>query len=271
MMNDIFIKDFGPMPSIFSGRGRVSKFYHLLIDFCVPLYYLTDNKPFNVYVPDHFRFNPGVYKRGNKHDMSEQAIYKIINTIFDGRLNIRINETNKQSDELWQWTEKFLKQPYPDYVDISEYGFDMQDQHAKLRMGVWSNYPSCYYDKIRSDMWRKFPIQHSRDHVTIIKRAKENGFYRPSEFNQLIPQIERHFKQQRKTVGVYDFSSTPFEQQIDICQKSDTIVGQHGAGLSNAIFMKPGGTLIEWSPVQFPCYKILATQAGLKYKLDKYT
>ena len=58
-----------------------------------------------------------------------------------------------------------------------------------------------------------------------------------------------------------------FSQQVDLYSKASVMVGPHGAGLANAVFMPEGSLLVELFSRDNanPCFEILAKTAGLKY------
>ena len=56
-------------------------------------------------------------------------------------------------------------------------------------------------------------------------------------------------------------------QQIDLFRSANTVIGLHGAGLANIVFMKPGGTVIELTPSSGynPSIQELAASNSLQY------
>ncbi len=61
-----------------------------------------------------------------------------------------------------------------------------------------------------------------------------------------------------------------FEEQMELFYSAAVVVGQHGAGFSNAIAMRPGSTLLEVLPETASgsnrlnvCYAILAFTLGI--------
>jgi capsular polysaccharide biosynthesis protein len=62
-------------------------------------------------------------------------------------------------------------------------------------------------------------------------------------------------------------SETPFLDQVALFSEAKITVGPHGAGLSNAVFCRPGTTLVEFMPESRPigCFDRLAQIVGLDY------
>ena len=56
-------------------------------------------------------------------------------------------------------------------------------------------------------------------------------------------------------------------QQIELFASLDIVIGAHGAGLTNIIFMSPKSFLYELFPPfwQFACYKRLASNMDIQY------
>lgn len=59
-----------------------------------------------------------------------------------------------------------------------------------------------------------------------------------------------------------------FDDQVRLFAGASLLVGTHGAGLTNAIFMPAGSALVEIVPSWYPvaCYLVMANEAGLRYR-----
>lgn len=66
---------------------------------------------------------------------------------------------------------------------------------------------------------------------------------------------------------VVDFSDMPFREQVRLMQSAEVLIGAHGAGLTNLLWMPVGGRVVELEPPSFrsPCYEQLAALAGHRY------
>lgn len=65
-----------------------------------------------------------------------------------------------------------------------------------------------------------------------------------------------------------ELDSMSLKDQVDIFAKADLVVAEHGAGLVNAMFMRPGSTLVEVTPgpmVGRWMYRLIAHHGRLNY------
>jgi hypothetical protein len=62
-------------------------------------------------------------------------------------------------------------------------------------------------------------------------------------------------------------------QQVQIFAEASLVIGPHGAGLANAVFMEPGSVLIEILQDSYPnnCFEILARKAHLEFNRVMYS
>ena len=45
-----------------------------------------------------------------------------------------------------------------------------------------------------------------------------------------------------------DFAAIPFKEQLQVIQRTDILVGVHGAGLTHAMFLRPHSAMVEVLP-----------------------
>lgn len=62
-----------------------------------------------------------------------------------------------------------------------------------------------------------------------------------------------------------DFENLTFDEQVQICNKSELMVGVHGSGLTNLMFMNQNAKVIEIDPFDwgFNCYEHLAKNLSM--------
>jgi hypothetical protein len=73
--------------------------------------------------------------------------------------------------------------------------------------------------------------------------------------------------QRRGPTNVVDFAAIPWEQQVRLVAAHDVLVGVHGNGLTNALWMRPGSLLLEIFPpnAHHYDYQFFAELCGLQY------
>jgi len=83
-------------------------------------------------------------------------------------------------------------------------------------------------------------------------------------------EVERQALTTASGVGakIVDFAMLDIFEQAQVCRDAETVIGSHGAALVNALFCRPGSTLIELVPAEYHnrCYEWLAHTCGLIYK-----
>jgi hypothetical protein len=127
--------------------------------------------------------------------------------------------------------------------------------------------PSGNYDqKITTALIKKLKDRyHNNKRMDLgdkiyISRGKAGRRHITNE-EELLPLLARH---DFKTVYLEDYS---WEDQVSICQNAKYLISNHGAGLTNLIFMNPGSKVMELGGAQnqFYHYFALAQQAQITY------
>ena len=249
--------------TVFSGLGRITGYYHLLIDFIVPLYIDSRGDDITVNVespcldPMHNRpSRPGV--------LHNDRVKYIISSVFDERITFKKNKNNKSCGKIWLNEEQRNTYPLPKIIQNTERWWLSNFETCPQHRGIWGEYNQSHYEYFRENMWNKFNIPSPECYyVTIIHRGDDANLR-----GKLPRDICNKIKQQFKTnlpVRIVNFGDLSFEQTIRICRETKILIGQHGAGLANCIFMQPGSEIIEYGPFKLPCYQILANCCGLVY------
>lgn len=244
----------------FSGNGVFSKYYHLIIDFCLPIFFHADaNEKITIYKQRKsmvFDAIPG--------SLSQSKIDNILNTIFSNRLNIvELECQEKNSDEIWLTNNS--KESY----NLDEkyiYGILSKFINESKHKGLWSNYPAEYYTKLKDYFFNQFPDlanDENNKKITVVVRGQKGArSWRPKQC-----EIDKIYSLYSSDVEVefVDFAELPFIEQIKKMISTSVLIGSHGAGLTNAMFLKPESTLIELGHRAFPCFEILAEKCNIKY------
>ncbi|RWS31744.1 EGF domain-specific O-linked N-acetylglucosamine transferase-like protein [Leptotrombidium deliense] len=99
--------------------------------------------------------------------------------------------------------------------------------------------------------------------ITFITR--DTQYRRVLNEEQLINALRRKSKQLRVRKVNYNHQM-PFEEQLQITQNSDILIGMHGAGLTHCLFQPDWASLFElYNCDDANCYKDLARLRGLQY------
>ena len=68
-------------------------------------------------------------------------------------------------------------------------------------------------------------------------------------------------------IRLVDFAALPFSEQVKMARATDILVGVHGAGMTQGIFLPPGSTMVEILPPNLghKGYRNLAKLLGHRY------
>lgn len=110
-----------------------------------------------------------------------------------------------------------------------------------------------------------------RDHVPDALTRHPTREFGPAKRNipnlkAVAKSLEKHF-----SVELLDGSAQTPEETVAACSNADLLIGQHGAGLANALFLPPGAHVIEigWNPVEsnpLGHFEALSAELGLGWK-----
>lgn len=259
-MKDYFLSK----QTVFSGLGRITGYYHLLIDFIIPLYVDSYPDPVTVHVENRC-LDPTFDRPTQPGVLPNSRTLYIIDNVFGDNIQFKKNKQNKECNDIWLNVSERDSYPVHDILKGQKpwwlVNFDKNPEHR----GVWGDYNSSYYVKFRQNMWNKFEVeQPGQYYVTIIHRGHEANPRGFNTSNDAIEIIRDQFKTELP-VRVVDFSKLSFRETISICRETRVMIGQHGAGFANSVFMEPGSSIIEYGPFKTPCYYILANKCGLIY------
>ena len=244
----------------FSGMGVLSKYYHLLIDFCLPILYKSRNiKNINVCIQQGAFVTLPV-----AGGMSEQQISNVLKHVFDNRIKLlTLEEQPKHTQDIWLSEDDKKTYIMPEKYN---YGVLFERSDDTRQRGLWSDYPSEYYDVFRNHIHgRVKPEEHSKQ-ITFVQRQGPGS---RGNDTRMIKLIKEKYEQSEDTVQIVDFSEMSFEQQVQTCYNTKVLIGRHGGGLTNSIFLQPGTKVVEFGKRQFPCYEIMSRRCGLEYDYIK--
>lgn len=250
--------------TVFSGLGRITGYYHLLIDFIIPIYVDSQGEDVTVHVEN--RCLDATFDRPPRPGvMPNDRVLYIIDCVFGDRINFKKNRENKSCGSIWLNVDQRKNHPLQKILQDQKcwwlVNFDKNPEHR----GIWGEYDSAHYSQFRQDMWSRFNITEPKEKfVTIIKRGADVNPRKGKLPNDVVDRIQNRFKTDIP-VRVVDFSKLTFAETIQTCRESKVLIGQHGAGFANSVFMEPGSQIIEYGPYKTPCYCILADSCDLLY------
>ena len=251
-----------------SWDGGLHEYYHFLIDFAAPIVYLLKDKsagkktlimPEWDLVPAHGfgwdRFHL-TYSRDLARSMQAHADY-----LF-GPIGLEVRYEQNQSTY--------------EHMDCEELDWNPGDNARSM-----SNDKAAVYQHFR-DYARKLALGSDGDahndsviDVVILKRGMQNqgvpgGSCTGSCRRHLDPGFFVNATAFFEARGIsYELAITDnmdMRTQIRLFARARVLMGLHGAGLSNMIFMKPGGYVIELGLRKFDCFETLALfKLGLNY------
>lgn len=108
----------------------------------------------------------------------------------------------------------------------------------------------------------KSPLTPKRLTMTIVDRKQTRRLF---NLDSLVNATRRAYPDVK--VQVIDWAALPFEKQVETARKTDILVGIHGAGLTQALFMKESrGAMVEIMPdTGINCFHAIAMERDLHY------
>lgn len=252
--------------TVFSGLGRITGYYHLLIDFIIPLY--VDSRGDDITIHVENRCLDATYDRPPRAGvMPNDRVLYIIQSVFGNRINFEKNKQNKSCGKIWLDNNSRLNLPLQDILRDQQppwwgANFVKNPEHK----GIWGDYDQSHYTYFRDGMLKQFNIKKPTQYYVTITRRGTDAHNRKCKLpTNAVDLIKSDFETDLPK-RVVDFSSMSFEETIRTCLETKVLIGQHGAGFANSVFMEPGGKIIEYGPIKVPCYYILANGCGLSYE-----
>lgn len=101
-------------------------------------------------------------------------------------------------------------------------------------------------------------VDRPGDRTIVIDRMVTDPFYATSESEidmagaqrRSVPNLAQwaETSRERFALNIYDTTDLEVRDQVQLAAETRVLIGQHGAGLTNMVFMKPGGVVIEIHP-----------------------
>lgn len=102
----------------------------------------------------------------------------------------------------------------------------------------------------------------SRYRILLLSRRRRRVIINEQE---LVTQLQRLIP--NCDVTVVSFESMPFHEQINLVRRAHLLIGMHGAGFANAIWLTKMSAIIELFPYRYykPTYQLLAAMANVRH------
>lgn len=211
-------------------RGPLLGFYHFLTGYFVPTYWEMVNNPTEKHALLHCGpmtpwFDLLPYPPEELIDATEglQTAYRAASSGF-ARGHVLKTFTD------WDLYRKFSDRPLREV-----------SQHLRERLAGQAETDSAKAPKL---------LFVTRDYTPDVLRDHPSRSFGSQKRN--IPNLaaSAHSLSSHYTVEAIDGARATPQEMVTACLTADAIVGQHGAGLTNALFLRPGAKVIEigWTP-----------------------
>ncbi|CAF0997917.1 unnamed protein product [Brachionus calyciflorus] len=176
---------------------------------------------------------------------------------------------SRSPNDLNDWQRNFLEISSDLKIDETNYEFTNKANSNRYKLQCYKHVlvpgtsiylftgPKEAID-FREKVSRRYGIVYERRKVIIIKR-KNRLIVNQNEFEEFIRE-----KFGNESVECIFLEELNFQQQVEKISKAKLLIGVHGAGLTNGIFVPTLGTIIEITAPHFhyPLYERIAVQSG---------
>lgn len=132
---------------------------------------------------------------------------------------------------------------------------------------VGMDHPSCY-DPAVLQRYREIvharlnvPVPERADLTVIINRGESPAFYqsdaaenkRSANIRRSVPNMDEvvaAVREVRPDVQVVELETASLAEQVALFSRAKTVIAQHGAALTNVLWMPPGGHVVEFVPTE---------------------
>lgn len=229
--------------------GGIFDYYHFMIDWSAPmLFYLKDAGP----------------------EVTIHAPCFAIGSDEFG-LTFRLDEAvpkNRGSKAVWDRMFAYRHQ-HVDVVREREPPTTIEalPWHLQQDSQEWSLMKPEIYSYFREFWWSVAKPDFPSDaRILIIVRNSDRRQEVEESFKAGLEQARPLLDKAGVKYDIVDLATKTQEEQVKMVAESRVVIGMHGAGLSNTVFLRPKSLVVEMGWRQFPCFQNLAHQAGLEYQ-----
>lgn len=210
--NSIFLEPIPPE----GGRGNIEHYYHFVFDLILPIYFLTNEISATTFVLKNF----GIYSSRIKQVFPNCVRVELDTAVSEKTPRISLIGMNPNCVDLTNYDlKKFSTYMY------ELLGIDRSQTPNKILL-IERLPPESYFitDAIaKGGGTQRRSIPNHEDLALALKLMTKDPF----EFHNI--QLEK----------------IPLEKQVEYFYNARVVVAQHGAGLANCIWMRPGSIVIE--------------------------
>ena len=232
-------------------RGPLHGFYHFFTGYFMPLYWHrlhTPNK--KMAVVDSTPFNHWFsYLRGGEPEIVDR--HKSLKLTYKARVWGFASGYRIRAIRSWDKWSLFHRRP------LKAIASAIQEDFAERVSEMSTNPPTV--------------VIFGRDHTPDYFRDNLPTRYGVAKRNipnlaEVAAAVNKHIPTQ-----LVDAATLSPEEVFGLCQGAQVLVAQHGAALTNAVFMQPGGHVVEiaWSDLEddkvLGMYRLLSQQLGLQW------
>ncbi len=145
--------------------------------------------------------------------------------------------------------------------EIFWYSEDERVSIDQLILPTQTAIPGNYNEELLKKLRAKFIKNNNTSKIIYISRKNASQRYINNE-DELIDLLVQY------GVDVHIFENYEFEEQIELMSKAKCVIGLHGAGLTNMLFMPEGGMVLEIrneGDAENNCYFSMASALDLDY------
>jgi capsular polysaccharide biosynthesis protein len=144
------------------------------------------------------------------------------------------------------------------YFEVLNQRLKCEELYLPLNVSIGGTANPLYINKVRDQLRLQETLVETKRRVYISRRSTKRRVFNEEE---VITFLKPH------GFEVVEFEKMTFMEQVAMCASSDIIVGLHGAGLTNMLFMNAGKIVVELRRENEDnfCFQYLAEALKMRY------
>ena len=287
---------FSTPPWIMSGNGRLSEYYHFLIDFAPRLLEALQYRnrcprgstariwskvdqferlhlTRSLYCPQCQKVYPDLHFRA-------ENLKDAMGVDISGS---GLASTQPQFDFLFRdWGPPVVADVGLRYgkplVDV--YFENNQREIIPLPVNIaseerWGNQSSERFLALQELGWKRAGVAtqnraEKREYALLIARNDKVGSSRRSLTPDFFDKAAAFFAKHKVRLRIVSFADVSMKEQITLFTRASMVIGIHGAGFSNIIWSQKGTIVVELGDILVDCYVTLARKLGLVHHMPPF-